>query len=300
MIRNTIYRLIYHPSLNPTLIGAYKGVKSLLNLKNEIPPAGVFNFGLEGGEAIKLATNQTCWVTKYIFYQGIPSFEYSAIFTDLIKRVNVFFDIGANIGYYSFIAAKLNPSIRVHAFEPAGGPLHYLRKNVTLNNAANIISVYDIALSDSNGELTFFEQRNPKYPYLEHNLGGMSGEIPDRGKDKFKPYQVGTMTLDHFTAEMDIRGIDLMKIDTEGTEDKILSKASATIERDRPIIICETLFNKIEDKLEGIMKDHDYLFFNFVDGKLKETDTIRRLADNGIRDCFFVPPEKKELIDNYL
>ena len=187
----------------------------------------------------------------------------------------------------------------MYAFEPASGPLHFLHENVTLNSLENKVHIYDVAISDRQGEITFFEQRNPKYKYLKYNLGGMSGEIPDKQKTKFKPYQVKTITLDQFTKNHKIDGIGLIKIDTEGTEDKILTAASKTIKRDRPIIICETLFNTIEDKMETIMKNHGYLFFNFKDGKLEQVNTIIRDKDDGVRDCFFIPPEKEAMISKY-
>ena len=81
--------------------------------------------------------------------------------------------------------------------------------------------------------------------------------------------------------------VDLIKLDTEGTEHLILRGAEELLHRHQPILICETLFNVIEGDLERIMKQYNYRFFNYMDGRLYETDTLIRKADNGVRDCFF-------------
>jgi len=68
----------------------------------------------------------------------------------------------------------------------------------------------------------------------------------------------------------------------------------------KPIVICETLFNVIEDELEKIMKSYGYLCFNHTINGLQQVETITRTRDNGIRNCFFVPPSKIELIEPFI
>lgn len=46
-------------------------------------------------------------------------FEYTDIFVRLIRKVEGFYDIGANIGYYSLLAASENAQITIVGFEPA-------------------------------------------------------------------------------------------------------------------------------------------------------------------------------------
>jgi hypothetical protein len=47
-----------------------------------------------------------------LFWNGHRNFEYTDIFIKLIKKVHVFYDIGANIGYYPLLAKKENPEIK--------------------------------------------------------------------------------------------------------------------------------------------------------------------------------------------
>jgi hypothetical protein len=158
----------------------------------------------------------------------------------------------------------------------------------------------EIALSDKVGEIDFYEQRNAKYNYLKYNLGGMSGVNPNFDKSSFIPKRVMTTTLDNFVKKHKVAQIDLMKIDTEGNEVKVLKGAEKTISKERPIIICETLFNKIEAELQEIMQGYGYLFYNYNNGKLIRTETLMREKDDGVRDCFFVPPEKNDMVKKYL
>lgn len=262
-----------------------------------LPPSGIIKVSIQKDVHFKMATNQTSYVTKLLYWNGPDSFEYTPIFKELIFACHVFIDIGANTGYYSLVAASKNPNIHVHAFEPAQGPLYYLRKNTLLNKFEHAICIHPVALSNNSGEVNFYEVKNKKYSYLPYNLGGVGSLREDQSK---AAYAVKTETLDLFIMQNSVPTIDLIKIDTEGTENFILEGATETIRKYHPVIICETLFDKIEDKLELIMKSHGYLFFNHVNGYLRKVETLIRTKDNGVRDCFFVHPNKLHLVEKFI
>ena len=99
--------------------------------------------------------------------------------------------------------------------------------------------------------------------------------------------------------DVDLERIDLLKIDTEGSEYLILEGAGKVLKKDRPIVICETLFNLIEEKLESIFIELDYEFYNHSENGLVKVNSIQRKEDNGVRNCFFVPKEKVSLIKEF-
>lgn len=239
------------------------------------------------------ATNPTSHVSKVLYYDGPGAFEYTLIFEKLITRCRAFADVGSNTGYYAVLAAKINPGIHVYAFEPSPGPLYFLLQNIKLNKVGDRVEAVPVALSDKPGKLLFQPAFNPKYAFLEHHLGGTGHEVADQSQS----VEVTSDTLDHFLGD---RPVDLIKLDTEGTEDQILTGATTVIQKHRPIIICETLFNKIEESLEAIMKGHGYAFYNHRNGKLLKTETLKRAVDNGVRDCFFVPAEKQDWIQEHV
>lgn len=298
-MKQLFYRVIYHPTLNFLIRHSNRLAVSLFPCSVRIPPSGFIHIRDGMGRRIRLHTNQTNYLTHLLFWEGgAMQFEYTQIFVRLIRKVEGFYDIGANIGYYSLLAASEHPQIPIVGFEPASGPLYFFRKNVNINNFHNI-RIEEIALSDTKGELTFYELRNKKYRYLKHNLAGESNAAGGYGGKNFVPVKVKSTTLDEYV-ETFHDNVGLIKMDTEGTEHLILSKAARTIASQKPIIICETLFNKIESELEDLMKSHNYLFFNHVDGGLKAVESIRRASDDGVRNCFFVHPDKLDLISEFI
>jgi FkbM family methyltransferase len=248
-----------------------------------------------------MATNETSYVTKTLFWNGPENFEYTPIFEKLIQKCTTFIDIGANTGYYSLVAAKLNRAIKVHAFEPSPGPAYFLQKNISINKFQNSIEHHPIALSNHSGKIDFFEIRTPERKEIKHNLSGVgtTKKIFDTQENSVIN-KVNADTLDNVAKVFNEKSIDLIKIDTEGTENFILLGASETILKHKPIIICETLFQQIEDQIESIMRTHGYLFYNHLNRKLIKTETLKREFDNGVRDCFLVHPDKVELINEFI
>lgn len=109
-----------------------------------------------------------------------------------------------------------------------------------------------------------------------------------------------TSTLDQYFKRNGNIAIDIIKMDTEGTEHLILEHSATVLSKIKPIIICETLFNAIEADLEKIMKSYGYQFYNHIGAGLKQVDTIIREDDDGIRNCFFVHPDKFHLITEFV
>tara|TARA_B100000963_G_C22546348_1_gene634599 strand:- start:341 stop:1237 length:897 start_codon:yes stop_codon:yes gene_type:complete len=293
------YKLIYNPRINLVLRSLIKRLLPILPKGLKIPISGKFTIENKQGKTLIINTNQTSYVSRLLYWEGYLNFEYSDIFIELIKKVKVFYDVGSNIGYYSLLAEMENKNIKIIAFEPASGPLHYLKENVKLNNFKNI-QIENIALSEKNGTIEFYEIKNQKYSYLKHNLAG-EGNAGSKTKHRnFVPIKVKTKTFNDFVEEKSHGPIDLIKIDTEGTEHLILKNADVILSQMKPIVICETLFNTIEAELEAIFKKYDYEFYNHTENGLQKVNTIVRNQDDGVRNCFFIHPTKLNFIDNFI
>lgn len=293
-----IYSLIYNPKINWIVRNVNYVLSPLLPKKIKIHPSGTLKVKVKNHKSIKLKANQTSYVTRELFWKGSQNYEYTPIFIELIKKLDTFFDIGSSIGYYSILGATINQKLKVEAFEPSTGPMIYLSENIKINNLDSRINVNVLALSDQQGQIDFFEIRNKKYPTI-YNL---SGEHNIGTKPHLKSFKtrIESDTLDNFVEKNNINNIDLMKVDTEGCEDLILKESSYTIDKFKPIIICEVLFNRIENQLEEIMLKHNYEFYNHNGKGLSKVSTIQRKSDNGIRNCFFVHPSKKHLIEEFI
>ncbi len=128
------------------------------------------------------------------------------LFKEAVKEENVVVDLGANIGYYSLLAARLVGSKgRVYAFEPEPTNYSLLLKNIELNGYHNIIPVSK-AVSNAAGTVRLF---------LDNQDTG-AHTICEPGK-KGKSIEVESVTLDEFFKDREPR-IDVIKMDIEGAE----------------------------------------------------------------------------------
>lgn len=292
------HRIIYTPKINWLVRNINYAVSPLLPKWIKIHPSGKLKVKVKNHTSFYLKTNQTSFLTRELFWKKAENFEYSDIFIGLIKKLDTFFDVGANIGYYSILGCVINPRLKAFAFEPSKGVMHYLQENIKLNELQARLTPEPIALSDSRGEIDFFVMKNLKFPNInnlsgEHNIGTKEGRVTQK-------MTVQSMTLDMYVKSNDIKHIDFIKLDTEGAEAMILRGSSKAIEIFRPIIVSETLFHKIEGDLEDIMAPFGYIFFNHTINGLEKVASIRRSEDDGVRNCFFVPSEKVHLIEEWV
>lgn len=297
-MRQLLYKVIYHPRINPVLL-RISGMFGRLPKRLQLVPVGRITLPI-AGHPIVFESNQTCNLVRLLYWEGTKAFEYVDLFADLASRVRSFVDVGSNVGFYSLLAARCNPAMRVLAMEPASGPLHYLRLNVAANGMEGRIGVVPVAASTKAGVLRFNEVRNAKYPDLEHHLNGDGGFIPHSATQNSRVVEVATDTLDHILDARDFGTVDLVKIDTEGTENDVLTGFSGHLERDRPIIICEMLFGRIEAQLEAIMAPLGYMYFSHLPDGLRQRERLVRAEDDGVQNIFFVHPGKLHLISRHI
>lgn len=135
------------------------------------------------------------------------------LFKDLASKSETIVDAGANIGKFSILANKINPSAKIFAFEPEEDNFEILSKNKELNKAQNITLVKK-GLDEKKG---FVKLNAPKE---KQNKGGYS--ITNLSKS-FE--RIATDKLDNLFVN-----IDLIKIDTEGAEMRILQGAKKLLE----------------------------------------------------------------------
>lgn len=143
---------------------------------------------------------------------------------EYVHAGDVLYDIGANIGVYSLIAAKnTEGKAPIYAFEPGFPSFSQLCKNVVLNEVGNAVVPLQIALSDKTG-LVDFNYRS----LLTGSSLHMLGSATDRDGKRFSPVftqLVPTYRLDDFVREFQIPRPQHIKLDVDGTEMDILRGA---------------------------------------------------------------------------
>lgn len=165
----------------------------------------------------------------------------------------VFVDIGANVGHHSLYLSRY--ARIVHSFEPWPVVAQRITEKITLNDIKNI-QVHPVGLSDAAGSFEFFASASGN-----SGTGSFSSELAT-GRNR----PVGRLNVergdDYFTRTQ-INGVDVMKIDVEGWEPKVLAGLRQTIARDRPIIFMEysvttgrSLANGVQDLLDAMPDDY--------------------------------------------
>lgn len=141
---------------------------------------------------------------------------------------DTFFDIGANVGAYSLIAAKaFGGGVKVYAFEPAFLNFTQLCRNVFLNRCHGTVIPLSVALSDKTS-LDSFNYHDLVPGGSQHTLG----EAVDYKGDRFEPVlrqPVICFTMDDLIAQFHLPAPNHIKIDVDGVELLTLKGADRTL-----------------------------------------------------------------------
>lgn len=152
---------------------------------------------------------------------------------ETIKSSSIVWDVGANMGLFSFAAAGLaGPTGHVYSFEPDAFLVGLLRRSARLNPEAAPVDVIPCAVSDSISLATFnIAVRSRASNFLAGYGASQTGGIRET-------QSVLTVSLD-WIAER-IPPPDVLKIDVEGAELGVFRGAVRLLEAKRPIIIFES------------------------------------------------------------
>lgn len=148
------------------------------------------------------------------------------LFKETIGEGMVVVDIGANIGHFTLIAARLvGNKGRVFAFEPEPHNFDLLVKNLELNRYSNVIPVPK-AVSNRNGRARLYLD---KINWGEHSL---SKQCPTHFNGV--SVEVEIQTLDDFLKDYDGK-VDFIKIDAQGAELAIIQGMTNVIKNNRDL-----------------------------------------------------------------
>ena len=159
------------------------------------------------------------------------------LFKKTVKEGDVIVDLGANIGYFTLLAARLvGDKGRVYAFEPEPRNYDYLVKNIELNNYNNISSVQK-AVSDKNGKTKLYICSYDTGHHTINQYEGIEAYKPDSIDnnsidDKKDFIEIETVTLDSFLKDKE-KLIDIIKMDVEGAEVLALSGMDRTLRENK-------------------------------------------------------------------
>lgn len=150
-------------------------------------------------------------IGRDIFFHGVYEPVTAAIIEHILKPGDTFIDVGANIGFFTLLAAKyVAPNGLVYAFEPSSKIRAMLIASLEHNLYKNV-TVEDRACTEALGKFTLMEGSSAE-------LGGtkVMDEVVENGE------LVNGVSLDKFIFSNKISKINLLKMDIEGGEDSAL------------------------------------------------------------------------------
>lgn len=181
-----------------------------------------------------------------------------------IKRGNVVLDIGANIGYYTLIFAKLvGEDGKVFAFEPDPTNFALLKKNIEINGYKNVVLVQK-AVSDKSGKIKLYLSESNE---ADHRIYD--------SRDGRKFVEIEGVKLDDYFKNYDGK-IDFIKMDIQGAEGRAVQGMTDLLKKNKNIKVTSE-FWPIGLKRSGV-DPADYLKLLLAQGfKLYEINEQKKL-----------------------
>lgn len=202
----------------------------LINLYYPSNKTKIVHTCLHGVEMLVRANED---VGKGIINKSFEVEELNFIF-NWLQEDAVFFDVGANTGLFSLLAAAKSEKIHVHAFDPIKLNTALLQSSIEINSLSNI-TVNQTCVGDYDGIVEFSVSSDSAY-----------SSIKDSGrKSEYKKVNLPIITLDTYIKSNSITKIDFMKIDVEGAEMMVIEGANAAFHNNlKPKLMMIELFDK--------------------------------------------------------
>lgn len=160
------------------------------------------------------------------------------------RNLRVALDVGANRGQTALLLADAFPDASIHSFEPVAATFEELKKTAALLPR---VRAHRMALAEAVSELTMSAESDTTNRLVDDSF-------------KVAVERVPTSTVDQFCAEQGIERIDLLKIDVEGAELRVLKGASESFaKRSIPMVLAECDF--FERKYEPHTQFADLIAF---------------------------------------
>lgn len=223
-------------------------------------------------------------IGRYLYWDGWDSLEPGTIpiFYQLAKKAEVILDIGSNTGLYALVACAANKNAKVLAFEPVPNIFQLLKRNIDINGFGEQCDLHQMAISDHNGIAEF-----SVLTHEVHNVPTSSSlHVQGFRNRRSRIIEVKIATIDAICSNYNDANIDLVKIDVEGFEDRVLRGMKQVIARHQPVIIAECNPDGPYKKIEDTMVKAGY--------------NIYHLTSKGVIPVDQIKPDREERDRNYL
>jgi FkbM family methyltransferase len=201
---------------------------------------------------LRTRAGTSLFVVCYDFYKDVFEVPGSRALARRVPPGGWVIDVGANNGYFtSRFARWVSGGGRVIAIEPDADNLALLRRRIS-RKGLTTVEICEAAAMERSGSIHL--QRNPARPD-DHRIGD-TGDVV-----------VTAVTIDELVERAGSPVVSLIKIDTQGSEPRVLAGASRTLQRCRPSLFVEIDDRALQDggasaaQLITRLQAFDYEFF---------------------------------------
>ncbi len=200
------------------------------------------------------------------------------VLSRVVQPADVCVDIGANIGILALLMARLAFDGTVYAFEPGDTSYAYLAQNVETAHAANVVAA-QMGVYDITGTLELqVAQSHPGGAYISQTAAHEASSE-----------KIHVTRLDDWAETLELTHVDVIKLDIEGAELRVIEGARRTLERFRPFLVVECNPVALErfqkagpDDLVGVLRDIYGKVF-YIDGSAVREITTNEQIERELR-----------------
>jgi FkbM family methyltransferase len=287
MLRLLLKRILRIPLFNKPVRNTIISLNGLLlKISGASKISGIVEIIVQNRK-FKWFTNADDNIANNIYYNRYDDLQELCLFNMFASHSKVVFDIGANTGIFSIVAASSNINTKIIAFEPILNIYNRLNKNVEINQILNI-STENIALSNDNGFIEFFVAQTDTIPTsssvdLEFNKRMSYKDTSEGVKIEFEKVTCRKENIDTYIERNQIKNLDLLKIDVEKHEMEVFEGARKSFQKFSPIIIVEIMLDDIrKEYFDAYLKSMGYYSYLILqegiirldEGLLKNFDTL--------------------------
>lgn len=229
-------------------------------------------------------------VSRQIFLKDYE-FETTSAIKKILKKGDVVFDIGANIGYYTLIFAKLvGKTGAVHSFEPSIREFASLCENIKLNKYNNIF-LNQVAVTNYDGfmKMAIFEDST----FGAYNtIGKPTHQIVE--SQVYKEEIIKSLSLDTYCKIYGSLTPQLIKVDIEGAELQLINGGTKLLSSPKsPILvieICEKTLKGTRSSPQAVVEKLRYFGYDLF--SIKRNGHLIYYEDGISLNLIAIKPEK--------
>jgi FkbM family methyltransferase len=236
----------------------------------------------------KILCNLNDHVQSRIYFFGAYEPIEAHLFLNLIEPESHVVDAGANIGFYSLLAAsQVGERGQVHSFEPVPFNYNQLLKNIEMSQKQNI-TVHKLGLWNQDETLTFSLDQS-----MNNNHGSFTAGPVGQTHNQV---ECPVTRLDRLLQEGTIKKVDLVKMDIEGAELMALQGALNTIDQFESSFLMEINQGACQamgyesTQIDEIFLKRGYKIF-LVNTRPEDSGFIKSTQDIRQSNVFYISPK---------